>query len=67
MSDMKKLAFGVATTVLASALALAANAQETTGGINGAIVDSAGRPVSGASVRVLNRPTNQAFTATGIL
>lgn len=64
MSVLKKLAFGVATTVLASSLAMAVNAQETTGGINGAITDTAGRPVAGASVRVLNRPTNQAFTAT---
>lgn len=64
MSFLKKLAFGVATTVLASSLAVAASAQETTGGINGAITDTAGRPVAGVSVRVLNRPTNQAFTAT---
>ena len=64
MTTMKKLAAGVATTALALAvMSAAAHAQETTGGINGAVRDG-GRPVAGASVTVVYAPTNQTFTAT---
>lgn len=64
MTTMRKLAAGVATGALALAVMTAsAHAQETTGGINGAVRD-AGRPVAGATVTVVYAPTNQTFTAT---
>jgi hypothetical protein len=64
MLSMKKLVAGVATSALALSLtAVAAYAQETTGGINGTVTDDAGRPLANATVRVVNNQTNQTFTA----
>lgn len=61
---MKRLAAGAATTVLAITLATAAaHAQETTGGITGAITDDAGHPLAGVTVRVTYVPTHSTQTA----
>ncbi len=60
MSIMRKLAAGAATTVLAACLfAGAANAQETSGGLNGAITDGAGKAVANAQVTVTYLPRNE--------
>ena len=58
MSTLRKLAAGVATMAMAAALATAAHAQETAGGINGTVTDAAGHPLRNAQVTVTYGPTN---------
>ncbi len=64
MRMMKRLAAGAASGVLAAALAAAAHAQETTGGVNGTVTDGAGKPLAGAQVTVVYQPTNTTQTLT---
>ena len=62
---MKKLVAGAATTALALALSTAvAHAQETTGGITGAITDDAGHGLAGVTVKVTYVPTHSTSTVT---
>lgn len=58
MSMMRKLAAGAATVALAACLATAAQAQETSGGINGTVTDAAGHTLANAQVTVTYGPTN---------
>ena len=58
MSIMRKLAAGAAMAALAACLATAAQAQETSGGINGTVTDAAGHTLANAQVTVTFTPTN---------
>ena len=58
MTMMRKLAAGAATVALAACLATAAQAQETSGGINGTVTDAAGHTLANASVTITYTPTN---------
>ena len=58
MSMMRKLAAGAATVALAACLATAAQAQETSGGINGTVTDAAGHTLANAQVTITFTPTN---------
>ena len=58
----RRMAYGVATSVLALAIAPAVYAQVTTGGVAGRVTDSAGRPVPGATVVVRHDPSGTSTT-----
>ena len=58
----RRLAYGVAASVLALAIAPAVYAQVTTGGVSGRVTDSAGHPVSGATVVVRHDPSGTQTT-----
>src|SRR5579875_1817454 len=63
MISMKRLAAGVASAVLATAMATAAvHAQETSSGINGTARTTSGAPIANAPVTVVYEPTNQTFS-----
>ena len=64
MRTIKRLAAGAAMTALAAALAGGAHAQETTGGVNGAVTDAAGHALPGVQVTVTFSPTNTVRTVT---
>lgn len=57
------LAGGSATFVLAAAVQIA-DAQQITSALRGAVVDQAGRPVTGAAITVTNTTTGSRSTAT---
>jgi outer membrane receptor protein involved in Fe transport len=59
--SMKKLAGGVALSVLAMSLASAVYAQETTSGVRGTVT-SGGKPVAGASVQLVHTPSGSKVT-----
>jgi hypothetical protein len=63
MISMRKLAAGVALSVLASAPASAVYAQATTGAIRGQITDEAGAGVANATVTVTHVPTGSTATS----
>ena len=58
----RRLAYGVATAVLALAMAPAVYAQVTTGGVAGRVTDSAGHGVAGATVVVRHDPSGTSST-----
>lgn len=63
---LKKLSCGVSLAALATFAATAVYAQETTGGITGAVYDASGVPVSGATVTITHAPSGTtATTVTG--
>lgn len=65
MTSMKRLAGGVALSVLMSAMGSAAYAQETTSAVGGEIVDQTGAAVRGASVVIVHTPSGtRSQTAT---
>ena len=76
MTSMKRLAGGVAFSVLMGAMGTAAYAQETTSAVGGEIVDQTGAAVRGASVVIVHTPSgtrsqtatdaNGAFNARGL-
>ena len=65
MTSMKRLAGGVALSVLMGAMGTAAYAQETTSAVGGEIVDQTGASVRGASVVIVHTPSGtRSQTAT---
>ena len=61
----RKLAYGASAAAIMMSASTAVFAQETTGGISGAVYDAAGSPVGGATVTVVHVPsgtTSMTFT-----
>ena len=58
----RKLAYGASAVAIMMSASTAVYAQETTGGISGAVYDAAGAPVAGATVTVTHEPSGTTST-----
>lgn len=58
----RKLAYGASAAAIMMSASTAVFAQETTGGISGAVYDAAGSPVGGATVTVVHVPSGTTST-----